>query len=131
MAFNVSNYVKPEDKPYTNRIADPIINSATYGLPTSTGTIAAATTEQMLNTGMSASMAADLVTSRTDAAINGGADEFYVLSGKDPTRAARVSLQALRRSKQTSTQDFLNQSNPATKIAAYRADNTLEIITVL
>jgi hypothetical protein len=130
MAFNVSNYVKDADKPYTNRIADPIINSATYGLPTSAATIAASTTEQLLNTGMSSTTAADLVASRTDNAINGGADEFYVLSGKDPTRAARVSLQSLRR-KATDTKDFLNNTNPATKIAAYRGDNSVEIITVL
>lgn len=130
MAFNVSNYIKDADKPYTNRIADPIINSATYGLPTSAATIASSTAEQMLNTGMSAAMAAELITARTDNAINGGADEFYVLSGKDPTRASRVSLQSMRR-KKTDTKDFLDNTNPATKIAAYKGDNTVEIITVL
>ena len=130
MAFNVSNYVKDADKPYTNRIADPIINSATYGLPTSAATIATSTAEQLLNTGMAAAMAAELITARTDNAINGGADEFYVLAGKDPTRASRVSLQSLRR-KEISTNDFLNNVNPATKIAAYKADNTVDISTVL
>lgn len=130
MAFNASNFVKPEDKPYTNRIADPIINAATYGLPTSTATIATSTTDQMLNTGMTSAMAADLVSSRTDNAINGGADEFYALTGKDPTRASRVSLQNLRR-RPRDTKSHLNNTNPATKIAAYRSDNSVEIITVV
>lgn len=130
MAFNVNNFVKDVEKPYTNRITDPIVSSTTYGLPASTSTIASATAEQMLNAGMASALAAELVAARTDNAVNGGADEFYVLSGKDPTRAARVSLQNFRR-KEGDTKYFLDNTNPASKIAAHRSDRSVEIITVI
>jgi hypothetical protein len=130
MAFNSSNYVKDVDKPFTNRIVDPIVNSTTYGLPTSTATIATATADAMINTGLSPEQVTALVASRTDNVVNGGADEFYVIAGKDPTRAARVSLQKLARDR-ISTKDYLNNVNPQTKIAAFRGDNSVEIITVL
>ena len=130
MAFNSSNYVKDVDKPFTNRIVDPIVNSTTYGLPTSTATIATATADAMINTGLSPEQVTALVASRTDNVVNGGADEFYVIAGKDPTRAARVSLQKLARDR-ISTKDYLNNVNPQTKIAAFRSDNSVEIITVL
>jgi hypothetical protein len=130
MAFNSSNYVKDVDKPFTNRIVDPIVNSTTYGLPTSTATIATATADAMINTGLSPEQVTALVASRTDNVVNGGADEFYVIAGKDPTRAARVSLQKLTRDR-ISTKDYLNSVNPQTKIAAFRSDNSVEIITVL
>ncbi len=131
MAFNVSNYVKDADKPYTNRIADSIISSTTYGLPASAVSIATSAADLLLNSGLASALAAEVIASRTDDAISGGADEFYVLSGKDPTRSARVSLQSLRRKNNPSTNDFLNNINPQTKIAAYKGDNTVEIITVL
>jgi hypothetical protein len=130
MAFNVSNYVKDADKPFTNRIVDPIINVSTYGLPAGTSTIASSTAAQLLNTGMSTTQVEDLVAARTDNAINGGADEFYAIAGKDPTRAARVSLQKLVRDRMNSS-DYLANVNPKTKIAAHKSDNTIEIITVL
>ena len=130
MAFNSSNYVKDVDKPFTNRIVDPIVNSTTYGLPTSTATIATATADAMINTGLSPEQVTALVASRTDNVVNGGADEFYVIAGKDPTRAARVSLQKLARDR-ISTKDYLNNVNPQTKIAAFRSDNSVEIIKVL
>jgi hypothetical protein len=130
MAFNSSNYVKDVDKPFTNRIVDPIVNSTTYGLPTSTATIATATADAMINTGLSPEQVTALVASRTDNVVNGGADEFYAIAGKDPTRAARVSLQKLTRDR-ISTKDYLNNVNPQTKIAAFRSDNSIEIITVL
>ena len=130
MAFNSSNYVKDVDKPFTNRIVDPIVNSTTYGLPTSTATIAASTADALINTGLSPEQAAALVASRTDNVVNGGADEFYAIAGKDPTRAARVSLRKLVLDR-ISTKDYLNDVNPQTKIAAFRSDNSIEIITVL
>jgi hypothetical protein len=130
MAFNVSNYVKDADKPYINRIADPIVNSTTYGMPTSAATVATSTVDTMINVGMSAALAAELTASRTDAAIAGGADEFYAISGRDPTRASRVSLQSLKR-RDITTNEYLNNVNPQTRIADYKSDNTVEIITVL
>lgn len=130
MAFNVSNYVKDADKPFTNRITDPIVNSTTYGLPTSSSTIATSTVDTMINAGASLAAAAELTAARTDSAIAGGADEFYAIAGRDPTRAARVNLQELRRGK-LNTKDFLNKVNPQTAIASYKSDNTVEIITVV
>ena len=130
MAFNASNYVKDSEKPYTNRIIDPIVKSTTYGMPGSAASIATSTAEAMYAQGATEASAAQLAASRTDNAINGGDDEYYAIAGKDPTRSARVDLQNLRRRK-TSTKDFVNNINPQTKIAAYKSDNTIEIITVL
>jgi hypothetical protein len=130
MAFNVSNYVKDADKPFTNRIADPIINSTTYGLPTSATTVATSTVDTMINVGASAALAAELAASRTDAAVAGGADEYYAIAGKDPTRASRVALRNVKNSS-LDIKNFVNKVNPQTAIANYKSDNTIEIITVL
>lgn len=130
MAFNSSNYIKDADKPFTNRIIDPIVKSTTYGMPAGTTSIAEATADTMLTSGSTAAAAAQLAAARTDSAIAGGDDEYYAIAGKDPTRAARVSLQKLRRNN-ISTKDFINTINPQTRIAAYKSDNTVEIITVV
>jgi len=130
MAFNSSNYIKDADKPFTNRITDPIVKTATYGMPAGSTSIAESTVDTMLTAGATAAAAAQLATSRTDSAIAGGDDEYYAIAGKDPTRAARISLQKLRRNYIT-TKEFINNVNPQTKIAAYKSDNTVEIITVL
>lgn len=130
MAFNASNYVKDTDKTFTDRIVDPIVRSTTYGMPSSSASIATSTASSMLQQGSTEASAAQLASARTDNAINGGDDEYYAIAGKDPTRASRVSLQNLRRNKLT-TKDFVNNINPQTKIAAYKSDNTIEIITVL
>lgn len=130
MAFSTSNYVKDSDKPFTNRIIDPIVNSTTYGMPSSSTSLAASTAESMITQGSSAAAAAQIATSRTDNALSGAADEYYAIAGKDPTRAARVSLQQMRRTK-LSTKDFVNKINPQTKIASFKSDDTIEIITVL
>jgi hypothetical protein len=130
MAFNSSNYVKDADKPFTNRITDPIVKTTTYGMPSSSSSVAVSTADSMLTSGSTAAAAAQLTAARTDSAIGGGDDEYYAIAGKDPTRAARVSLQKLRRNYIT-TKDFINSVNPQTKIAAYKSDNTIEIITVL
>lgn len=130
MAFNASNYVKDSDKPFTNRIIDPIVKSTTYGMPSSAATIATSTAESMYAQGATETNAAALAAARTDNAVNGGDDEYYAIAGKDPTRSARVDLQKLTRRKIT-TKDFVNNVNPQTKIAAYKSDNTIEIITVL
>lgn len=130
MAFNVSNYVKDADKPFTNRITDSIVNSTTYGLPTSSSTIATSTVDTMINAGASLTAAAELTAARTDNAIAGGSDVFYAIAGRDPTRASRVDLQKLRRGKYN-TKEYLNRVNPQTAIASYKSDNTIEIITVV
>lgn len=130
MAFNSSNYIKDADKPFTNRITDPIVKTTTYGMPSSSSFVAVSTVDSMLTSGSTAAAAAQLTAARTDSAIGGGDDEYYAIAGKDPTRAARVSLQKLRRN-YISTKDFINSVNPQTKIAAYKSDNTIEIITVL
>lgn len=130
MAFNASNYVKDSEKPFTNRIIDPIVKSTTYGMTPGAASIAASTAESMYTQGATEASAAQLAAARTDNAINGGDDEYYAIAGKDPTRTARVDLQNLRRRK-ISTKDFVNNVNPQTKIAAYKSDNTIEIITVL
>ena len=131
MAFNNSNYIKDADKPFTNRITDPIVKTTTYGLPSSSSSIAEYAVDSMLSSGSSAAAAAQLTAARTDSVIAGGDDEYYAIAGKDPTRASRVSLQKLRRRDSVSTKDFINNVNPQTKIAAYKSDNTIEIITVL
>jgi uracil phosphoribosyltransferase len=130
MAFNSSNYIKDADKTFTSRITDPLVKTASYGMPTGATNIAGSTVDSMLSTGSTAAAAAQLATARTDSAIAGGDDEYYAIAGKDPTRAARVSLQKLRR-KDISTKEFINNVNPQTKIAAYKSDNTIEIISVL
>jgi uracil phosphoribosyltransferase len=130
MAFNSSNYIKDADKTFTGRITDPIVKSASYGMPAGATNIASSTADTMLASGSTAAAAAQLATARTDSAISGGDDEYYAIAGKDPTRAARVSLQKLRR-KNISAKDFINNVNPQTKIAAYKSVNTIEIITVL
>lgn len=130
MAFSTSNYIKDADKPFASRIIDPIVKSATYGMPVSTLSIAGSTADTMLLAGSTAAGVAQLAAARTDSATSGGDDEYYAIAGKDPTRAARVSLQKLRRSNIT-TKEYINNVNPQTKIAAYKSDNTVEIITVL
>jgi hypothetical protein len=131
MAFNSSNYIKDADKPFTNRITDPIVKTTTYGMPSSSSSIAESTADSMLTAGAAAATAAQVAAARTDNAIAGGDDEYYAIAGKDPTRAARVSLQKLRRGGNITAKDFVNRVNPQTKIAAYKSDNTVEIITVV
>lgn len=130
MAFNPSSFVKDSDKSFTNRITDPIVNTSTYGLPASTSTIASATANLLLKIGFGNELLSHLVASRTDNAINGGADEYYAIAGKDPVRASRVDIQKLRKNK-LNINDYLQNVNPQTKIAAFKEDNTVEIITVL
>lgn len=130
MAFNSSNYIKDADKPFTNRITDPIVKTATYGMPAGSTSIAESTVDTMLTAGLTAAAAALLTAARTDSAIAGGDDEYYAMAGKDPTRSARISLQKLTRNYIT-TKEFINNVNPQTKIAAYKSDDTVEIITVL
>lgn len=131
MAFNVNDYIKPVAKPFTNRIIDPVVSSASTGYNTGTKSIAQSTASNMLTTaGASYKSVVTTATSTTDNAVSEVADAFYAVAGANVQRATRQSLVDSRFGRMSAT-DFLNASDPLTRIGAARKNNTIEIISVI
>lgn len=131
MAFNVNDYIKPVAKPFTNRIIDPVVSSASTGYNTGTKSIAQSTATNMMNTaGASYKSVIAAATNTTDNAVSEVADAFFAAAGVNVQRATRQSLIDSRFGRMTAA-DFLNASDPVTRIGAARKNNTVEIISVI
>jgi hypothetical protein len=131
MAFNVSDYVKAARKPFTKRITDPVVSNAARGHSSGASLIAQTTADALLTTaGASVENIKSTSNITTDNAMSSMGDAFYAIAGTNPARATRASLTKSRFGRM-STNDFLNASDPATRIGATIKDGTVEIISVV
>jgi len=131
MAFDVNDYVKAASKPFTRRITDPVVSNAARGHNSGASLIAQTTADNLLSTA-GASMDNIISTSNitTDNAMSAVGDAFYAIAGINPVRATRANLTKSRFGRM-STNEFLNASDPATRIGATINDGTVEIISVV
>jgi hypothetical protein len=131
MAFNVSDYVKAARKPFTKRITDPVVSSAARGHSSGASSVAQATADSLLLTaGASATSIKTTSNITTDNAMSAVGDAFYAIAGANPVRATRADLVKSRFGRM-STNDFLNASDPATRIGATIRDGSVEIVSVV
>ena len=131
MAFNVNDYIKPDAKPFINRILDPIVSSAAEGYSTGAKSVAGSTATNMLATaGASHGGVVATTSATTDSIVSEVADVYYAISGTNVQRATRESLVNSRFGR-LSTKDYLNSSDPVTRIGGARKGDTVEIISVL
>ena len=131
MAFNVSDYVKAARKPFTKRITDPVVSSAARGHSSGASSVAQATADSLLLTaGASATSIKTTSNITTDNAMSAVGDAFYAIAGANPVRATRAELVKSRFGRM-STNDFLNASDPATRIGATIRDGSVEIVSVV
>lgn len=131
MAFNVSDYVKASRKPFTKRITDPVVSSAARGHSGGAALIAQSTADSLLSTaGASVENITTTANITTDNALSTVGDAFYAIAGINTVRATRASL-AKSRFGRMSTNEFLNSSDPITRIGATIKDDTVEIISVV
>jgi hypothetical protein len=131
MAFNVSDYVKAARKPFTKRITDPVVSTAARGHSSGASLIAQTTAASLLQTA-GASVESIKATSNitTDNAMSSVGDTFYAIAGVNPVRATRAQLTKSRFGRM-STNEFLNASDPATRIGATVKNGAVEIISVV
>lgn len=123
MAFNVGRFIKAAGKSVGSRLLDPVVTSASSGLPQGTVLAAKSTTDSLFNVGASFESISAFSTQRTDSLINDGADVFFALGGKDPARTAAADIERLRHSGfDNSASYFLNEINPSTKIRNKKRD---------
>jgi hypothetical protein len=131
MAFNVNDYIKPVRKPFTKRITDPATSNATRGFGQGAASIAQTTAEAFL---ASAGSSIENIKAKSDSTtyniLSSVGDSYYAIAGANPVRANRVSLEKSRFGRM-STSDYLNASDPATRIGAAVKDGTIEIISVV
>ena len=131
MAFNVSDYVKAARKPFTKRITDPVVSNAARGHNSGASLIAQTTADSLLQTaGASVENIRETSNITTDNAMSTVGDAFYAIAGVNPARATRASLTKSRFGRM-STNDFLNSSDPVTRIGASIKGDTVEIISVV
>ena len=131
MAFNVSDYVKAARKPFTKRIIDPVVSNAARGNSSGAALIAQTTADALLSTaGASIENIKTTSNATTDSAVSSSGDTFYALAGVNPVRATRANLIKSRFGRM-STNDYLNKSDPITRIGATIKDGTVEIISVV
>lgn len=131
MAFNVNDYVKAARKPFTKRITDPVVSSAARGHNTGAALIAQSTADSLLSTaGASIENITATANITTDNALSTVGDAFYAIAGVNTVRTTRADL-VKNRFGRMSTNQFLNASDPVTRIGATIRDGTVEIISVV
>ena len=131
MAFNVADYIKPVRKPFTKRITDPVVSSASRGYSSGATTIAQTTADALLTTaGATQESVRGQAATTTNNILSSGGDAYYAVAGTNPIRATRVDLEKSRFGRM-STDTYLRSSDPATRIGAAIRDNSVEIISVV
>jgi len=131
MAFNVNDYIKPASKPFANRIVDPIISQAITGRPNSVKSVATHAASSMLtNAGVSEKGIGAISSSTTSDIVSEVSDAFYTMANLNPARATRESLLKSRFGR-LSTADYLSNSDPETRISAFKSEQNIEIIAVV
>lgn len=127
MAFNVSNFVKSTAKSITGRIVDNATTTAISGGARNAQLIAKNTAQTLFNIGASFDSVEAFSTQKTDTILSGSSDEYFAIAGKSPSRVAATGLPALRRTGNESSQVYMNDINPQTKVA--NAKSNQEFIT--
>ena len=131
MAFNVSDYIKPVRKPFTKRITDPVVSSASRGYSSGATAIAQTTADALLTTaGATQESVRGQATTTTNNILSAGGDAYYAIAGTNPVRSTRADLEKNRFGRM-STDTYLRSSDPATRIGAAIRDNSVEIISVV
>jgi len=131
MAFNVSSFAKSTSKSIGNRVVDNATTTAISGGPRNAQLIARTTAQTLFNIGASFASVEAFSTQKTDSIVAGGANEYFALAGKSPSRIAESNLGALRRTSSESPQIYLNQINPQTKVANARSNQEFTTYTAL
>lgn len=131
MSFNVNDYVKPTAKPFTRRITDPVVSSASRGFSSGAALVAQSTADQLLSTaGSSIDSIKEISDSTTFNALSSVDDRYYAITGVNPMRTTRADLEQSRYGRM-STNEYLKASDPATRIGAAVKDGRIEIISVI
>lgn len=130
MAFNVGSFVKNTAKSAVQRLKDNVVGNVVAGLPSNSKLVASSTAESLFNIGSSYSSVSAITAVTTDTIIMGGAaDDYFAMAGKNTSRTAGSSIRSLRQIGNESTQSYLNDLNPATKIAAKAESNQTTILS--
>lgn len=131
MAFNVNDYIKPTTKPFTKRITDPVVSTASRGFNSGAASVAQSTADSLLSTaGASVESIKSTSDSTTYNVMSSVSDKYYAITGINPVRAARADIEKNRYGRMTTNQ-YLKSSDPATRIGAAIKDGTIEIISVV
>lgn len=131
MAFNVNDYIKTARKPFTKRITDSVVSNAARGHNSGASLIAQTTADALLQTaGASVENIRTTSNITADNAMSSVGDAFYAIAGVNPIRTTRADL-VKNRFGRISTNDFLNASDPVSRIGASIKDGTVEIISVV
>lgn len=131
MAFNVNDYIKPVRKPFIKRITDPVVSNASRGFGSGAASIAQTTADTFLaSAGSSVDNVKAKSSSTTYNILSSVGDAYYAIAGVNPVRATRASLEKSRFGRM-STGEYLNASDPATRIGAAVKDGTVEIISMV
>lgn len=131
MAFNVGNFVKNTAQSAVDKLVNDVVGKVTSGLPMASQLLASSSAQTLFNIGASYESVQALTSKKTDAIISGAADEFFALAGKEISKAAKINVSKLRRSAMEDINTFLNDINPATKIASKKRKDALEILSVV
>lgn len=125
MAFNVGKFVKSSVKTVGNKMLDNLVSSVTSQLPMSVTSSAKSTAESLFNVGASFDSISAFAAQKADTLVNQKAEVFYGLAGKDPSRVASADLKKLRSRAVDDVGQYLNEVNPATKIASKKKDSSI------
>ena len=131
MAFNVGNFIKSNAKTIVNRIVDNATTTAISGGARNAQLIAKTTAQSLFNIGASFDSIEAFATQKTDTILSGSSDEYFALAGKSPSRVASSSLSSLRRTNSESTQVYMADTNPETKIANAKSNQKFISYTVV
>lgn len=131
MAFNVSNFVKSTSKTLAGRVVDNATTTAISGGARNAQLIAKSTAQSLFNIGASFDSVEAFSTQKTDTILSGASNEYFAIAGKSPSRVAASGLPALRRTGTETTNIYLNDINPQTKVANAKSSQKFMTYTVV
>jgi hypothetical protein len=129
MAFNVGDFVKGTAKSALNKLVDNVVGNVVSGLPMNSKLAAKSTAESLINAGASYTQVEAMSALKVDNITSGAAPEFFAIAGKDVSRAS-AAIGALRHNSD-STDSYLNNVNPETKMAKRRSKDEYEVHALL
>jgi hypothetical protein len=113
------------------KIVGGITSSIVGNLPLNTTSVAKSTAETLFNIGASYDSISSISAAKTDSIISGAPDEFYAFAGKNVSRASGVDIAKLRGLQQETSQAYINEINPSTKLARVQEERADIFISVL
>ena len=131
MAFNVENFIKSTAKTIIGRIIDNATTTAISGGSRNAQLIAKTTAQSLFNIGASFDSVEAYSTQKTDTILSGASDEYFAMAGKSPSRVAANKLSSLRRIGTESTNIYLNNINPQTKVANAKSKQEFVSLTAV